>query len=99
VLGQMRWAMRGRGRQSGAFQPSMAVKRRLRSPLVCGEGDFLLPKPVRGAKLPSKLPESDECRIKGFSRRRMFSVSWLKIGEASVCGTRLPPPLAPRNSS
>jgi hypothetical protein len=40
----------------------------LGSPLVCGEGDFLSAKPVRGTTLAPKLPEANGCRIRFFSQ-------------------------------
>jgi hypothetical protein len=40
-----------------------AIRRRLRAPFVSGYGDLPLPKPVKGAILPSKTPGSGEYRV------------------------------------
>jgi hypothetical protein len=50
-------------KEIGASQHWDAVNRQLRSPSALGEGDLPLPKLVRTAILPSKLPESGECRF------------------------------------
>ena len=72
----------------------------LRPAVLIASSRFPLPKPVRDAMLPSRLPESGGVGSKVFSPMDFFSVMVEDRGgfEASVCGTRLPPPLAPRNS-
>jgi transposase len=49
--------------QGGAFQFRKAGSQRLPSSLLCGEGNFLLPEPVRGTNLATRSPESGGCRL------------------------------------
>jgi hypothetical protein len=54
----MRWY-----EQSGGFQGSAAVNRRLQSPFARGDGDLPLLNMFKGGDPGSKLSQSGECRL------------------------------------
>jgi hypothetical protein len=64
--------------QSGGFQGSAAVNRRLRSPFARGDGKLPLPKADQKRDPSSKIPESGEYRFNS-SRSRFISLTIIDI--------------------